>query len=138
MFNEIELITRKIIPMKNFELVIRTVTSFCVTRFCNSIIPNLKIWQSILCILAVSSVICQPIHLFNDLFRLQKYQKMYNEKIYLREKLVVTIVYFCYGHASPKRESIFHWITIFMSLLTLLMSRKINLKLQAYQKFKRI
>ena len=41
------------------------------------------------------------------------YQKRFNQKIYLAKNLAVTVVYFCYGHASLKGEGIFHWIAIF-------------------------
>ena len=40
-------------------------------------------------------------------------QKRFNQKIYLGKSLTVTVAYFCYGHASLKRERIFHLIAIF-------------------------
>ena len=45
-----------------------------------------NIWSSFLCVLAVSSVICQPIHLFYASCGFRKYQKMFNQKIYPRER----------------------------------------------------
>ena len=38
MFYEVELVTRKRNYIKMFELVTKSVTSFCVTRFCDSIL----------------------------------------------------------------------------------------------------
>ena len=40
-------------------------------------------------------------------------QKRFNEKNYLEKNLKVRSVYFCYGHASLKRETIFNLIAIF-------------------------
>ena len=42
--------------------------------------------------------------------------------MYLGENLEITIVYFYYGHAFLKRERIFHWIAIFVTTTTILMS----------------
>ena len=47
-----------------------------------------NIWLSFLCVLVLSLVICRPFHLFNASYRFQNYQKMFNEKIYLKEKSV--------------------------------------------------
>ena len=33
-------------------------------------------------------------------------QKKFNQKIYLGENVAATVVYFCYGHTSLKRERI--------------------------------
>ena len=72
------------------------------------------------CVLAVSSVICGPIHLFNASCGFKSaYQKRFNQKIYLWKNLAVTIVYFCFEHGPLNRERIFHWIAIFLSLLKL-------------------
>ena len=38
------------------------------------------------CVLAISSVICQQIHLFYASCGFQKYHKMFNQKIYPRER----------------------------------------------------
>ena len=35
------------------------------------------------------------------------YQKRFNQKNYLGKNLAVTVVYFCYGHTSLKREESF-------------------------------
>ena len=40
------------------------------------------------------------------------YQKRFNQNIYLGENLAGTVVIY-FGHASLKRERIFHWIAIF-------------------------
>ena len=45
-----------------------------------------NIWPSLLCVLALSSVICQPIHLCHASCGFQKYQKMFNQNIYPRER----------------------------------------------------
>ena len=50
------------------------------------------------------------------------YQKRFNQKIYLGKSLEITVVYFCYGHASLKWERIFHWIAIFATTKTTFMS----------------
>ena len=42
MFYEVELVKERKIYIKNFELLTQSVTSFCVTRFRNSRIPNLS------------------------------------------------------------------------------------------------
>ena len=55
--------------------------------------------------LALSSVICRPVHLFNTSCGL---------KVIIKKGLSDgTVVYFYFGHASLKRERIFHWIAIF-------------------------
>ena len=72
-----------------------------------------------LCVLALSSVICRPIYLLNASCGFQKFksadQKMFKQNIYLGKTLTVTVVFFvlfllffCCGHASLKRERIFH------------------------------
>ena len=45
-----------------------------------------NIWSSLLCVSALSSVICQPIHLCYASCGFQKYQKMFNQNIYPRER----------------------------------------------------
>ena len=45
-----------------------------------------NIWPSFLCVLALSSVICRPNHLFYASVGFQKYQKIFNQKIYPRER----------------------------------------------------
>ena len=47
---------------------------------------QIKVWSSFLCVLALSSVICQPIHLFYSKCGLIKYEKIFNQLIYPREK----------------------------------------------------
>ena len=70
-----------------------------------------NIWSSFLCVLALSSVICQPIHLFYAFCGFQKYQKMFNQKIIQGKDVTITNVLSCYGHVSIKKQIIFHWIT---------------------------
>ena len=81
-----------------------------------------NIWSSFLCVLALSSVICWPIHLFYASCGFQKYQKMFNQKIYPRERcdsnkcfvLVWTCLYKKANHRSLNNH--------FVPLLKLLMS----------------
>ena len=65
-----------------------------------------NIWSSFLCVLAHSSVICRPNHLFYASVGFQKYQKIFNQKIYPRERC--DSVLSCYGHVSIKKQIIFH------------------------------
>ena len=74
------------------------------------------------------------------------YQKKFNPKIYSGENVEVTVVYFCYGHVSLKRERILLNRHFFATTETIFMSVKKNKgrgntgiwkKLQAYQMFKR-
>ena len=86
------------------------------------------IWQSSLRVLAFSSVIWWLIHLFYDSFGFQKYQKIFNQKIYPRERcdsnkcfvLLWTCLYKKANHLSLNIH--------FMSLLKLLMSTEDKLK----------
>ena len=66
-----------------------------------------NIWSSFLCVLALSSVICQPIHLFYAFCGFQKYQKMFNQKIIQGKGVTITNVLSCYGHVSIKKQIIF-------------------------------
>ena len=45
-----------------------------------------KVWSSFLCVLALSSVICQPIHLFYSICGFIKYEKIFNQLSDPREK----------------------------------------------------
>ena len=45
-----------------------------------------NIWSSFLRVFALSSMICQPIHLFQASVGFQKYQKIFNQKIFPRER----------------------------------------------------
>ena len=45
-----------------------------------------KVWSSFLCVLTLSSAICQPIHLFYSKCGFIKYEKIFNQLIYSREK----------------------------------------------------
>ena len=65
-----------------------------------------NIWSSFLRVLALSSVICRPNHLFYAFVGFQKYQKIFNQKNYLRE--ICDSVLSCYGHVSIKKQIIFH------------------------------
>ena len=64
--------------------------------------------------LALCSVICRPVHLFNASCGLKVLIKkgLIKKKLF-REKSGGAVVYFYFGHASLKRERIFHWISIF-------------------------
>ena len=60
---------------------------------------------------------------------------MFNQEIYLGKNLAVTVAYFCYGHASLKRERIFYWIAIFATTKTIFISIKKKLKVtEEYRK----
>ena len=87
-----------------------------------------NIWSSFLCVLALSSVICRPIHLCYASCGFQKYQKMFNQKIYPRERcdnnkcfvLLWTCLYKKANHLSLNNH--------FVPLLKLLMSTENKLK----------
>ena len=87
-----------------------------------------SIWLSFLCVLALFSVICRPIHLFYVSCVFQKYQKIFNQKIYPRERcsnnkcfvLLWTCLYKKANHLSLNNH--------FVPLLKLLMSTENKLK----------
>ena len=87
-----------------------------------------NIWSSFLCVLALSSVICRPIHLCYASCGFQKYQKMFNQKIYPRERcdnskcfaLLWTCLYKKANHLSLNNH--------FVSLLKLLIPTENKLK----------
>ena len=54
-----------------------------------------KVWPSFLCVLTLSSVIGQPIHLFYSKYGFIKYEKIFNQLIYLREKPVIRYCSWC-------------------------------------------
>ena len=62
--------------------------------------------------LALSSVICRPVHLFNTSCGLKV----------LIKKSGGVVVYFYFGHTSLKRDRIFHWIAIFATTKTVVIS----------------
>ena len=62
--------------------------------------------------LALFSVICRPVHLFNTPCGLKV----------LIKKSGGVVAYFYFGHTSLKRQSIFHWIAIFATTKTVVMS----------------
>ena len=87
-----------------------------------------NIWSSFLHALALSSVICWPIHLSDASVGLQKYQKIFHQKIYPRERcdnnkcfvLLWTCLYKKANHLSLNNH--------FVPLLKLLMSTENKLK----------
>ena len=89
---------------------------------------RLKIYEKIrfgyfFVFLAVSSVIYRPVHLFNTSCGLKVFiKKRFNQKKLFREKSGGAVVYFNIGHTSLKRERIFHWIAIFATTKTIVMS----------------
>ena len=83
-----------------------------------------RIW-SFFCVLPLSSVIYQPIHLFSA-----SYQNRFNQKIYLGKNLEVTIVHSCYGSTSLKRERILSRNNHFLPLLKYIYGYKQKTKLK--------
>ena len=87
-----------------------------------------NIWSSFLRVLALSSVICRPNHLFYASVGFQKYQKIFNQKIYPRERcdsnkcfvLLWTCLYKKANHLSLNNH--------FVPLLKLLMFTENKLK----------
>ena len=67
-----------------------------------------NIWSSFLRVLALSSVICQPNHLFYASVGFQKSRKIFDQKIYPRERCGSNKCFACYGHVSIKKQIIFH------------------------------
>ena len=57
-------------------------------------------WSFFLWVLALSSVICQPIHLSNASCGLRVLVKKVKLKHLFSEKFGRTVVYFCYVHAE--------------------------------------
>ena len=84
-----------------------------------------NIWSSFLRVLALSSVICRPNHLFYASVGFQKYKKIFHQKIYPRERCGSVLS--CYGNVSIKNQIILYWITT-LCLLKLLMSTENKLK----------
>ena len=72
--------------------------------------------------LALSSVICWAVHLLNTSCGLKVLIKKFSSKNIFREKSGGTVVYFYFGHASLKREKIYHWIATFATPKTTGMS----------------
>ena len=87
-----------------------------------------NIWSSFLRVLALLSMICRPIHLFYASAGFQKYQKIFNQKIYPRERcdsnkcfvLLWTCLYKKANHLSLNNH--------FVPLLKLLISTENKLK----------
>ena len=87
-----------------------------------------NIWSSFLRVLTLSAVICRPIHLFYASVGFQKYQKIFNQQIYPRERcdskkcfvLLWTCLYKKANHLSLNNH--------FVPLLKLLMSTENKLK----------
>ena len=64
-----------------------------------------NIWSSFLCILAFSSVICRPIHLFYASCGFQKYQKMFNQKYIQGKDMTVTRCFVLLGTCLSKTKN---------------------------------
>ena len=87
-----------------------------------------NVWSSFLRVLALSSMICRPINLFYASLGFQNYQKIFNEKIYPRERcdsnkcfvLLWTCLYKKANHVLLNNH--------FVSLLKLFMSTENKLK----------
>ena len=81
-----------------------------------------NIWSSFLYVLALSSVICRPNHLFYASVGFHNYQKIFNQKIYPMERCdTVTNVLSCYGHVYKKANHL-SLNNHFVPLMKLLMS----------------
>ena len=80
--------------------------------------------------LALSSVICCPVHLFDTSCGLKVLIKKGLIKKIFREKSGRTVVHFYFGHGSLERERIFLWKPFFTTTKTVVMSvnKKIKLK----------
>ena len=87
-----------------------------------------NIWSSFLCVLALSSVICWPIHLFYASCGFQKYQKMFNQKIYPRERCDNNKCFVLLWMCLCKKANHLSLNNHFMPLLKLLMSTENKLK----------
>ena len=104
-----------------------------------------KIWLSFLCVLALSSVVCQPIHLFCASCGFQKSQKMFSLQIYPRERFESNKCFVLLWTCLYKKQIIFHWIITLCPYWNYWCLQKINLKenmdiekrLEACQKCKR-
>ena len=87
-----------------------------------------NIWSSFLRVLALSSVICRPNHLFYASVGFQKYQKIFNQKIYPRERCDSNKCFVLLCHVSKKSKSSFTQYNHFVPLLKLLMSTENKLE----------
>ena len=67
-----------------------------------------NIWSSFLRVLALSSVICRPNHLFYALLGFKNIRKSLIKKFIQGKDVTVTNVLSCYGHVSIKKQIIFH------------------------------
>ena len=90
-----------------------------------------NIGSCFLCILALSSVICRPIHLFYASVEFQKYQKIFNQKMYPRERCYsnkcFVLLWTCLYKKANKANH-FSLYNHFMLLPKLLMSTENKLK----------
>ena len=66
-----------------------------------------NIWSSFLRVLALSSVICQPIHLFYTSVGFRNIRKSLTKKFNQGKDVRVTNVSSCYGYVSIKKQIIF-------------------------------
>ena len=87
-----------------------------------------NIWSSFFSVLALSSVICRPIHLFYVSVGFQKYQKIFNQKIYPRERYDSNICFVLLWTCLYKKANHLSLNNHFVPLLKLLMSTENKLK----------
>ena len=85
-----------------------------------------NIWSSFLRVLALSSVICWPNHLFYASVGFQKCQKIFNQKIYPRERCDSNKCFVLLWTCLYKKQIIFHWITTLCSYWNYWCLQKIN------------
>ena len=81
-----------------------------------------------LCVLTLSSVICLPMHLFYASCGFQKYQKMFNRKIYPRERCDSNKCFVLLWACLYKKANFLSLNNHFAPLLKLLMSTENKLK----------
>ena len=105
------------------DLILLFSSHFYTQSFCNFISFSLVIY-----VLALSSVICQLTHLFYASCGFQKYQKMFNRKIYPREKSNSSKCFVLLWTLLSKKTNHFSLNNHFVPLLKLLMSTEKKLK----------
>ena len=87
-----------------------------------------NIWSSFLRILALSSVICRPIHLFFASVAFQKFHKIFNQNIYPRERCDSSKCFVLLWTCLNKKANRLSLNNHFVPLLKLLMSTENKLQ----------
>ena len=87
-----------------------------------------NIWSSFLRVFALSSVICRPIHLFYASVGFRKYQKIFNQKIYPRERCDSNKCFLLLWTRLYKKANRLSLNNRFVPLLKLLMCTENKLK----------